>query len=114
MLAALHSSLATAIVGSESGTFEEGGRETRFVVRTVAGTPWRIVVAAGVAWLYTPLGGPRRWIPWLLFSGFSAAMIAAALLVVRLIESRRALRASNAMLDRLARIDLLTDLPQEP
>jgi len=110
-LAAIDRPLSEAISTAQSGNYQGPRGTARFVVKAVEGTPWRLVVAIDSDVLYASVSGPRRWTPWLLYGGFTAAVCLTAFLVLRLIESRAELRATNAALDRLARLDRLTDLP---
>jgi diguanylate cyclase (GGDEF)-like protein len=103
--------LARAMRNVGTTEYQDGGGAKLFVVRTVRGTPWQIVAAVHETALYAPIGGRRHRVYWWLFAAFCAAVLVAALLLVRLIESRGELRAMNGFLARLARVDRLTDLP---
>ena len=61
--------------------------------------------------LFAPVRGLGRYLPWLMWAGFVLGALACALLMAHLLRSRREVHAINERLDRLARIDDLTDLP---
>jgi diguanylate cyclase (GGDEF)-like protein len=85
-----------------NGRRVDAGAEDLFVVsHVVAGTDWKVVVAAPTAVLYEPITG--RWISWLVFAAFLLTGIAALLLLARLLARRRDL-------ERVTRLDPLTGL----
>jgi diguanylate cyclase (GGDEF)-like protein len=102
--------LAHATQGGATGLYESDGELRLFVVKAVEGTPWRLIVTVAETDLFAPLGN-RRWIDWCLFAAFCGATLVAVFLLLRLIDSRHALRAANADLVLLARMDRLTGLP---
>jgi diguanylate cyclase (GGDEF)-like protein len=107
-LARLDPDMAAALRDSASGR-TAGGFE--YVRKPVTGTPWSLVLAVPAADLFHPLRGFGRYVPWMLWAGFVLGGLACALLVAHLVESRRRLHRANDQLDRLARLDDLTELP---
>jgi len=104
ILSDLDPALSKALGDGAADEYEsERGRNT-FFVRNVSGTPWRLVISAEQSALYAPLNGKRRFLNWLLFCGFCAALLVAVILLLRL-------RRVTALHARLARVDRLTDLP---
>jgi len=108
-LASVDESLARAIRSSNTGLYKSHRGLELFVVKAVEDTPWRLIVTVAEKDLLAPLGH-HRWIDWCLFAAFCGATLGAALLLLRLIESRSALRVVNADLVVLARVDRLTGL----
>lgn len=102
--------LAHATREGGTGVYESDGEHKLFVVKAVEGTPWRLIFTVAHKDLFAQLGN-RRWIDWCLFAAFCAAALGAAFLLLRLIDSRRALRVANADLVLLARVDRLTGVP---
>jgi diguanylate cyclase (GGDEF)-like protein len=100
--------LAGSLARTASG---ETADEREFASSPVAGTPWRLVMSVPHSVLFRPLERFSRFVPWLLWFGFALAAFACALLVSNLIASRAKLRYANDDLDRLARTDALTDIP---
>ena len=82
-----------------------------YVSKPVAGTSWRLVMAVPAKDLLAPVRGFGRYVPWMMWAGFVLGALACALLMAHLVQSRRKLHQANDRLDRLARIDDLTDLP---
>ncbi len=62
------------------------------------------------AQLVQPVRGSNRYVPWLLWAGFVLGGLACAVLVSNLVVSRTNLGKANLDLDRLARIDDLTNI----
>jgi signal transduction histidine kinase len=72
-----------------------------YVVVPLDNSTWRIVLAAPNGPLFATVGGLRKWVPWLIFAAFAiVALLALAL-------ARRTLRASAAVRDANARLELL-------
>lgn len=99
--------LARALIRSPAGQTGDG---YQYASRRVAGTPWRLVLAAPSARSLDPIQRARGYLPWMLWGGFVLGGFACVLLVANLIASRTKLRCANADLDRLARTDALTGL----
>lgn len=81
-----------------------------FASKPVDGTTWRLVMSVPAGVLFKPIKGFRRYVPWLLWAGFVLVGFGCALLVGNLISSRGKLHRANEDLDRLARIDSLTEV----
>lgn len=103
--------LAHALSVAETGRFGDSGQSRHYVSLKVADTPWRLVTAVDEAVLFSPVttAWASRW--WVVLTVLTSAMIVAAVLAVRLFEHREELSFLNAQLDRLSRVDALTDLP---
>lgn len=99
--------LARGLSRSPSARTSDG---YEYASRPVAGTPWRLVLAAPADQLFGPIRGFGRRVPWIVWAGFLFGGLGSALLVGNLIDSRRRLRAANEDLDRLAGVDALTGL----
>ena len=99
--------LARAVTRATAG---QTGAGYQYSSRSVAGAPWRLVIAVPAAKLFEPIAGSRRYLPWLLWAAAVLGGLACSLLVGNLISSRIKLRDANRSLDQLARIDALTGL----
>ncbi len=72
-----------------------------YVVTPLTNSTWRIVLAAPNGPLFASVSGLHKWVPWLIFVAFAiVAVIALAL-------ARRALRASAAVREANARLEVL-------
>jgi len=103
-LASIDPPLSRALHAGQGSEYTTAHGRKLFFARTVTGTPWRLIISVEQHTLFASLGGLRRWMPWALFSGFCAASIVAAYLLIRL-------RMVSQMHARLARVDSLTELP---
>jgi diguanylate cyclase (GGDEF)-like protein len=74
-----------------NGRVTRDGREYFAASAPVVGTRWQIVAAAPTSALYAPLGGPTRWLPWLVYAVLVLAGLAALALLRRLLERQGAL-----------------------
>jgi diguanylate cyclase (GGDEF)-like protein len=99
--------LERGLAHSPAGETQDG---QYFASHDVAGAPWRLVMSVPEAQLLEPVQGFGRYVPWILWAGFVLGALACVLLVANLIASRVQLSLANHNLDRLARIDDLTDL----
>ncbi len=81
-----------------------------FAARSISGTPWRILVAAPASRVFESIVGRTLWLPWLVIVGFGVLGLVAVLLFHRLLASRLRLTRLNDELDRVARIDVLTEV----
>ncbi len=97
---------AQSRAGARNGSSD--GR--RVVVVPVRGTPWRLIVSVPEEVLYSPISGIQGLVPWALFAGLCLLLPATAFLVVRLIEGRAQLVRLNVDLERLARVDPVTNV----
>jgi diguanylate cyclase (GGDEF)-like protein len=84
--------------------------ELWFASRPITGTPWRVLVAAPSSLLFQTVRGTAHWMPWLLFAAFGLLGLGTLAMFDRLISSRQRLRTLNQELDRVARIDSLTEI----
>ncbi|HEX7709218.1 MAG TPA: sensor domain-containing diguanylate cyclase [Thermoanaerobaculia bacterium] len=110
-LTTLDPALASAVAGAQSGSYRDGANERVFVVSTVADTPWRLVASVDEQALYAPISGTPKALAWLLLVAFSAISILAGAQTVRILEQRAELGKMNQHLDRVARLDALTGVP---
>ena len=107
-LASIAPGLAVATRRAHDGSYEAGSTERRFAGRAIAGTPWRLVVAAPSSSLFQSLRGASRWLPWVALVAFAVLGLLAVLLLHKLLASRARLATLNRELERVARIDSLT------
>jgi diguanylate cyclase (GGDEF)-like protein len=104
--------LATALRHAAQGDYDSGtGRPYFYTGHRVAGTPWSLVLTAPQETLFAPVGGPGRTVPWLVLCMVALLAGAANWMLLRLLRGRDTLRALNATLDKSARTDQLTNLP---
>jgi diguanylate cyclase (GGDEF)-like protein len=96
--------------GHRVGTYSSSHGEETFVVTRVAGTPWSIVASEPTAQLYSSIDTGGESLAWLALAGLAIAGLVIIVIGVRLIHGRDRLKALAAELDRLARIDPLTEL----
>ncbi len=110
-LLAIDPDLARAAGHSSEGTVSSHARgESWFASRRIAGTPWRVVLTAPSSLVFQAIRGPSQWAPWILFVAFAMLGLAALAMFDRLIASRQRLTRLNRELDRVARIDSLTEI----
>jgi signal transduction histidine kinase len=76
--------LRAAALRQGSGTLERPGGTAEFVSAPIAGSSWRLVLTAPDAVLFASVSGWNRWLPWIVYLGFAAAVLATLLLVHRL------------------------------
>ena len=81
------------------------------VSNSVPGTPWRLVIEAPRSTIYAAVGGIGRLIPWVFWFGFVTGGLLSITLFERLSRRRRHLSVLNGQLERLARVDALTGMP---
>jgi diguanylate cyclase (GGDEF)-like protein len=110
-LLAIDPDLARAAGHASEGTVNSRTRgESWFASRSIAGTPWRVVLTAPSRLVFQAIRGPSQWVPWILFAAFAMLGLAALAMFDRLIASRQRLTKLNRELDRVARIDSLTEI----
>jgi diguanylate cyclase (GGDEF)-like protein len=97
--------------GSRSGRYTRPEGHAHFVALPIAGTPWLLIMSVDEVALYAPVADDQRWATWLLFGALALVPCLAGYLLMRLLSSRSELQAMNAELDRIARVDRLTDVP---
>lgn len=103
--------LAAAIGHSSEGAVDSRAHgEYWFASRPIASTPWRVVITAPSRLVFQTIRGPSQWVPWILFAAFAMLGLAVLAMFDRLISSRQSLRTLNRELDRVARIDSLTEI----
>ena len=110
-LAAAAPPLAAAIARAPSGTVSLDGQPTAYTVASVAGTPWRLVVAVPGSVLFASANGAAQRTPWVVFA--LVAVLGAALLVLLagFLSDRARLAELSAETREAARTDPLTGLP---
>ena len=81
------------------------------VSKAIPETPWRLVIAAPRSTIYAAVGGIGRIVPWIFWLGFVTGGLLSITLFERLSRRRRHLSALNEQLEHLARVDVLTGLP---
>ena len=104
-------SLAKATELAREGSVDSSARgESWFASRPVVGTSWHVVIVAPSRLVFQAIRGPAQWVPWIMLVAFAALGLAALAMFDRLIGSRQRLAKLNHELDRLARIDSLTEI----
>ena len=98
-------------MSSEGITAAHSDAGDYLVARPVPGTSWRVIVAAPRSTIYSTIGGIGRVVPWVLWLGFVAGGLLSITLFERLSRRRQRLADLNEQLELLARIDVLTGLP---
>jgi diguanylate cyclase (GGDEF)-like protein len=93
-----------------AGTYSSRQGAQVFVSARIADTPWRIVAAEPAAQLYVSIDGTGRSLAWVALAGLALAGLVIIAIGVRLARGRSRLAQLASQLDRLARIDPLTDL----
>jgi diguanylate cyclase (GGDEF)-like protein len=79
--------LTDAPAGVTTGTFDLQGVPTYYTVRTITGSPWRIVLAAPIEGLFKSLEASRSG-PRTMFAGFAAAAALIVVLMTRIVYQR--------------------------
>jgi diguanylate cyclase (GGDEF)-like protein len=102
--------LSIALRRSGGGTYGPHDRQQVFVSAHVAGTPWRIVAAEPAKELFTTVDGSGHLLAWAVLAGLTLAGLVIIAIGTRLAHSRGQLVVLAAQLERLARIDSLTDI----
>jgi len=102
--------LARALEERREGAFDAEDQTQRYASAAIAGTPWRVVVAVPGSLLYASATGAAQWLPWATVAGFIVASLLAVVLFLRVAQGRVRLAGLNARLERIARVDALTDL----
>jgi signal transduction histidine kinase len=91
--------LARATRTAMSGTYNGAGGRTFVAATPIAGSPWKIALAAPESQLYASARGFGRWAPWVILLLGAAAVIAAAVLMRRLASANAELDASRRRLE---------------
>jgi hypothetical protein len=87
--------LATAIAHASHGSVMLAGKSNSYAIASVAGTPWRVVIAEPGAALFASIGGATLWLPWAVFVLIALLALAVLALFSRTIDARaQALEAS--------------------
>jgi len=80
--------LAAALTRGSWGVYERDGERTRFAAVDIAGTRWRLVVAAPDASVFGPVQGAATVVPWIVFAALCVATVAVGALLRRLSRHR--------------------------
>jgi diguanylate cyclase (GGDEF)-like protein len=80
--------LAEALTRRSGGVYERGGERTSFAAVEIAGTPWRLVVAAPDASVFGPVQGAATVVPWVVFAALCLATVVVGALMRRLAQHR--------------------------
>jgi diguanylate cyclase (GGDEF)-like protein len=102
--------LDRALRHAAEGFYDRDGADQRFVSKSIAGTPWRVVVVVPSKRLYVTISGATQWLPWLALLGFAIVSLVAMALFVRNAVDRLRLAGLNDELERLVGVDALTGL----
>jgi diguanylate cyclase (GGDEF)-like protein/PAS domain S-box-containing protein len=98
LLADVNPGVAALVAERRAGHTDVGGAETYVTSSPVAGTPWRLVLAAPTSDLYRALNGPDRWLPIAGLGAFAAAALVALALFLRTSTQAQRLSAGKARL----------------
>ncbi len=107
-LSVVDAPLARAAAMSSQGTYAYGRGDYYFVARRVGGTPWRLILTAPKAGLFSSLSGVSFWVPWIIFAVLVLSAGYTLWLLLNLSTNRAQLEELNRQLDRMARVDGLT------
>ncbi len=110
-LAQVDPALARRAQTHDSGSYSVGHASRWFDSASIAGTPWRIVISVPEAALFASVEGADRSLAWVAWIGLTIAGLIIVAIGSRLVHSRQRLSTANHELDRLARLDSLTGLP---
>jgi diguanylate cyclase (GGDEF)-like protein len=102
--------LSASLRTNSTGTYGAPQGATVFVSARIADTPWRIVGSEPAAELYSSIDGTIRSLAWVALAGLALAGLVIITIGSRLARSRSRLAQLASQLDRLARVDPLTDL----
>jgi diguanylate cyclase (GGDEF)-like protein len=102
--------LAKALRHGAQGSYDRHGAAQRFVAKTIAGTPWRVVIVVPAKRLYVTIGGAAHWLPWVALLAFAVMSLTAVILFLRSAADRIRLAGLNDELERLVGVDALTGL----
>jgi diguanylate cyclase (GGDEF)-like protein len=108
-LAVVDHALSAAIASARQGNLS-AAQPAYFSVRAVAGTPWRVVATVPNAVLFAAHSGASLWVPWILFIALALGLIAGLVFLFRYMDGREHLHDLTVELERVARIDSLTNL----
>jgi signal transduction histidine kinase len=70
-----------------------------YVQVRLAGSEWRILLAAPEATLFAPINGVHKWLPWTMLAALALVALVAFLLGLRFVLTRDALRRANRELE---------------
>jgi diguanylate cyclase (GGDEF)-like protein len=101
--------LSIALRRSGGGTYGPHGQHV-FASANVAGTPWRIVASEPAKQVFASIGGSGHSLAWTALGGLTLAGLIIIAIGTRLALSRGQLVVLASQLERLARIDALTDI----
>jgi diguanylate cyclase (GGDEF)-like protein len=102
--------LADQARARNSGSYPAVGGPRWFETAAIRGTPWRIVVSVPAAALFAAVDGTGQTLAWIVLVGLALAGLIIAAIGLRLARSRERLKAVNRELDRLGRVDSLTNV----
>ena len=102
--------LARASAGASTGHVTIAGMRSTFVVSSVAGTPWRLVMASPDSKLFASIGGWAKWLPWIVVALVAILGLVVLGLLLRSNAERVRLAALSRKLAEAASTDALTGL----
>jgi len=102
--------LAASLEHRSEGSSGAGDGQRRYVSSSIAGTPWRVVVAAPSKLLYDAVRGANTWLAWLALAGLAVVSLLALVLSHRYVEGRARLAVLYQELERAVCTDALTGL----
>lgn len=102
--------LAKAVARATAGQLTTSGNRSTFVVASVAGTPWRLVVAVPNSRLFASISGWAKWLPWIVVVLVAFLGLAVLRLLLRSQAERARLAALSSKLAQAASTDTLTGI----
>jgi diguanylate cyclase (GGDEF)-like protein len=102
--------LAAAIARAPRGKVQVAGFAARYVLTSVPGTSWRLIIAINDGKLFATIGGLAEWLPWVVFSVLSLFGLLALGLFARSVSTNRRLAVVSHQLSQAALTDSVTGL----
>lgn len=96
---------------TDHGVYRRAARVRMFATRQVRGTPWRLLGSVDQDVFFAPVRDARGALPWVVYAAFCVAVFTAFIFLHGLLAGKRQLHQLNIELERLARVDRLTGLP---
>ncbi len=102
--------LVQAIKRTAAGQVTLAGTPSTFVVASVAGTPWRMVMVVPNDKLFASIGGWAKWLPWIVVALIALLGLVVLMLLLRSHAERARLASMSIRLAEAASTDALTGL----
>ena len=85
--------------GKHNAEYRARGQDAFFASRPVANSKWHVAVAIRQADLYAPASGVSRWLPWVILTILSLALVAIGVLIRRAFDGAARLAEVNVQLE---------------